>query len=239
MPSRDRGQPAPGRTCRAAGGTRPQGGRRYGRRATAPQAPERGRRPSACWRTRQTGQDGRATTRCGIPRSPSGRACAAPGTAATRERHAGSAVGPSASESARPRPAPEKARGVPGPPPSRRLPSSRPPRDDQQRQERDRHVRQIEVERPRLNLAHPDCRTAQGGEQRRVEEAFEPGLHLAAVRSEEHTSELQSRFDLVCRLLLEKKKKKKKKKHNKKKKKKKKKRIKIKKKKKKKKKTKK
>src|SRR5207249_12213017 len=35
------------------------------------------------------------------------------------------------------------------------------------------------------------------------------GLFL---RSEEHTSELQSRFDLVCRLLLEKKKKKKKKK---------------------------
>src|SRR5699024_12829012 len=29
---------------------------------------------------------------------------------------------------------------------------------------------------------------------------------LAASRSEEHTSELQSRFDLVCRLLLEKKK---------------------------------
>src|SRR5437868_11488267 len=31
---------------------------------------------------------------------------------------------------------------------------------------------------------------------------------LAIMRSEEHTSELQSRFDLVCRLLLEKKKKK-------------------------------
>src|SRR5699024_12792872 len=30
---------------------------------------------------------------------------------------------------------------------------------------------------------------------------------LATMRSEEHTSELQSRFDLVCRLLLEKKKK--------------------------------
>src|SRR5437868_5987485 len=31
-------------------------------------------------------------------------------------------------------------------------------------------------------------------------------IHFAvAVRSEEHTSELQSRFDLVCRLLLEKK----------------------------------
>src|SRR5215469_6521014 len=34
--------------------------------------------------------------------------------------------------------------------------------------------------------------------------------YCAAVRSEEHTSELQSRRDLVCRLLLEKKKKKKK-----------------------------
>src|SRR5438067_9555613 len=34
----------------------------------------------------------------------------------------------------------------------------------------------------------------------------EPCLGLAE-RSEEHTSELQSRFDLVCRLLLEKKKK--------------------------------
>src|SRR5207249_9094375 len=31
-------------------------------------------------------------------------------------------------------------------------------------------------------------------------------LRFDAVRSEEHTSELQSRFDLVCRLLLEKKK---------------------------------
>src|SRR5699024_11569519 len=30
---------------------------------------------------------------------------------------------------------------------------------------------------------------------------------IRSVRSEEHTSELQSRFDLVCRLLLEKKKK--------------------------------
>src|SRR5699024_2832767 len=31
-------------------------------------------------------------------------------------------------------------------------------------------------------------------------------VYLDVVRSEEHTSELQSRFDLVCRLLLEKKK---------------------------------
>src|SRR2546429_642826 len=37
--------------------------------------------------------------------------------------------------------------------------------------------------------------------------AFVPRLRDAAVRSEEHTSELQSRLHLVCRLLLEKKKK--------------------------------
>src|SRR5699024_11734958 len=33
-----------------------------------------------------------------------------------------------------------------------------------------------------------------------------PGAAVGIMRSEEHTSELQSRFDLVCRLLLEKKK---------------------------------
>src|SRR5207249_10820017 len=32
-------------------------------------------------------------------------------------------------------------------------------------------------------------------------------IQVGTIRSEEHTSELQSRFDLVCRLLLEKKKK--------------------------------
>src|SRR5690349_22577717 len=35
---------------------------------------------------------------------------------------------------------------------------------------------------------------------------FVPGRNLLFLRSEEHTSELQSRRDLVCRLLLEKKK---------------------------------
>src|SRR5689334_24661856 len=35
---------------------------------------------------------------------------------------------------------------------------------------------------------------------------FDPGSRLKAPRSEEHTSELQSQFHLVCRLLLEKKK---------------------------------
>src|SRR5438105_15922984 len=36
----------------------------------------------------------------------------------------------------------------------------------------------------------------------------DPGTRSLPLRSEEHTSELQSRVDLVCRLLLEKKKKK-------------------------------
>src|SRR5437868_10894663 len=38
-------------------------------------------------------------------------------------------------------------------------------------------------------------------------EAAPPEVGDGELRSEEHTSELQSRFDLVCRLLLEKKKK--------------------------------
>src|SRR2546422_2011340 len=44
---------------------------------------------------------------------------------------------------------------------------------------------------------------------RRVDQVgvpFDPNLHEAVTRSEEHTSELQSRLHLVCRLLLEKKK---------------------------------
>src|SRR3989449_3821110 len=42
----------------------------------------------------------------------------------------------------------------------------------------------------------------------RVRRALPRALHRRAGRSEEHTSELQSRLHLVCRLLLEKKKKK-------------------------------
>src|SRR5699024_12643115 len=42
-----------------------------------------------------------------------------------------------------------------------------------------------------------------GGADQRPEHDFDPVQQL---RSEEHTSELQSRFDIVCRLLLEKKK---------------------------------
>src|SRR5437870_6607069 len=50
-------------------------------------------------------------------------------------------------------------------------------------------------------LQHRDGAGAGGGVQPGAED------ELAAVRSEEHTSELQSRGHLVCRLLLEKKKK--------------------------------
>src|SRR5207249_8455413 len=38
-------------------------------------------------------------------------------------------------------------------------------------------------------------------------DSYRPRFIRVKIRSEEHTSELQSRFDLVCRLLLEKKKK--------------------------------
>src|SRR5438067_4643901 len=45
------------------------------------------------------------------------------------------------------------------------------------------------------------------GDARRPEDRERRADPHRALRSEEHTSELQSRFDLVCRLLLEKKKK--------------------------------
>src|SRR5699024_11821641 len=50
---------------------------------------------------------------------------------------------------------------------------------------------------------HGRRRLAQG----RQRPLYRPQPPCARIRSEEHTSELQSRFDLVCRLLLEKKKK--------------------------------
>src|SRR5699024_7889697 len=54
-----------------------------------------------------------------------------------------------------------------------------------------------------LDLRHREVEAeAFGG---LVTEAEDLGEVVAGIRSEEHTSELQSRFDLVCRLLLEKK----------------------------------
>src|SRR2546421_4558562 len=63
-------------------------------------------------------------------------------------------------------------------------------------------------------LAQPPQRHSQSMDQRggAAGETKRPRI-LSGIRSEEHTSELQSRSDLVCRLLLEKKKKKKKRIH--------------------------
>src|SRR5437588_4367338 len=56
----------------------------------------------------------------------------------------------------------------------------------------------------------PNCsptRARAGGRSRECTRARATGLRSLPTRSEEHTSELQSHSDLVCRLLLEKKKK--------------------------------
>src|SRR5437868_14540395 len=53
------------------------------------------------------------------------------------------------------------------------------------------------------SLLRPGEQPGRRGPRPVLRPAVRPG---GATRSEEHTSELQSRFDLVCRLLLEKKK---------------------------------
>src|SRR5205085_4402355 len=53
----------------------------------------------------------------------------------------------------------------------------------------------------------PGKRVLRVTRQPRVVHALDPGMLLQELRSEEHTSELQSQSNLVCRLLLEKKKK--------------------------------
>src|SRR2546429_7052019 len=73
---------------------------------------------------------------------------------------------------------------------------------------RSQHQHREEIERDRGALAdaaglEPDL-TGERGEEVRGVDRPAVGQH---VRSEEHTSELQSRLHLVCRLLLEKKKK--------------------------------
>src|SRR5689334_24012702 len=71
------------------------------------------------------------------------------------------------------------------------------------------------VQRECLNLLlsyQPSQHAVSGVEQGRSRVHFhgglDPGDSQLEIRSEEHTSELQSQFHLVCRLLLEKKKKK-------------------------------
>src|SRR3712207_7060128 len=63
----------------------------------------------------------------------------------------------------------------------------------------------------RVSEPAAQCVSADSREHLHIEQVRGMGVvaehHLAGVRSEEHTSELQSRQYLVCRLLLEKKKK--------------------------------
>src|SRR5690349_23344075 len=77
------------------------------------------------------------------------------------------------------------------------------------------------IRRPPRSTPFPTRRSSDLGQELQVQRARGAGHHhpcgaqhvepaaVAEPRSEEHTSELQSRRDLVCRLLLEKKKKKK------------------------------
>src|SRR5699024_12037344 len=73
------------------------------------------------------------------------------------------------------------------------------------------HVNQagslVEADRLRFDFSHFGPLTEAEIEQveRRVNEEIWNSIDVNIQRSEEHTSELQSRFDLVCRLLLEKK----------------------------------
>src|SRR5207249_6315324 len=80
-----------------------------------------------------------------------------------------------------------------------------------------RRARLVSQRRRRTGLSEREVEVVQlaaaGGTNRDIAERLSLSQHtiarhLANARSEEHTSELQSRFDLVCRLLLEKKKKK-------------------------------
>src|SRR5699024_11604269 len=65
---------------------------------------------------------------------------------------------------------------------------------------------------PKVNLItinhdpNPDNRNATYGRPIVIEDKVWIGIGATVLRSEEHTPELQSRFELVCRLLLEKKK---------------------------------
>src|SRR5690606_41816425 len=55
------------------------------------------------------------------------------------------------------------------------------------------------------HLWHSGTRNLSGGQRRAVQAAIRAKKTEMSARSEEHTSELQSRENLVCRLLLEKK----------------------------------
>src|SRR5207249_6691724 len=67
-------------------------------------------------------------------------------------------------------------------------------------------VRETEAGRSSAERSHHDSRDFAGDSSRKNHATSSQGGPVRNHRrSEEHTSELQSRFDLVCRLLLEKK----------------------------------
>src|SRR5699024_11794728 len=100
-------------------------------------------------------------------------------------------------------------RGIPRPLPH--LPARRRPRRHRADQWRSEGGTCAAPARPRPRQPS-EVRTGRADHPRRTPPRAHPGLAAGdrdrelRVRSEEHTSELQSRFDLVCRLLLEKKK---------------------------------
>src|ERR1039457_7573761 len=61
------------------------------------------------------------------------------------------------------------------------------------------------IRRPPRSTLFPYTTLFRSGRDSRAAKAFPGECHCAAPRSEEHTSELQSPCNLVCRLLLEKK----------------------------------
>src|SRR5215469_17977999 len=63
------------------------------------------------------------------------------------------------------------------------------------------------IRRPPRSTLFPYTTLFRSVPSQNTHPCFSPALEVAGHRSEEHTSELQSRRDLVCRLLLEKKKK--------------------------------
>src|SRR2546422_6014070 len=107
--------------------------------------------------------------------------------------------------------APKAAASAPAPAPIAAAPAPRPvPREPQEEATAKPHAspsvrkfaRELGVDLTRLRGSGPKGRILQSDVQ-----AFVKGvLQGASARSEEHTSELQSRLHLVCRLLLEKKK---------------------------------
>src|SRR5699024_11999231 len=102
------------------------------------------------------------------------------------------------------RPRPASCRRAPHPP---RLPST-PPFRSQGRVVADNILgtdrRAAYTAIPRVVFAHPEIAAVGLTEEQAHEQGLDP-VATGSRRSEEHTSELQSRFDLVCRLLLEKK----------------------------------